>query len=195
MNTIEALAGTGSTLYAICHNPDGTVWNRVNQAFEAFNSANWADYAISLTEQTGSGYFRGVYPSGISGVITTDVIYTQAGIAPALIDAPASGIGQSLGVNLASINMDTSAVAKLLASLGTMALGAVTSSGTSTPILLYVDLNDASDVYQGRLLAMRSGAAVRAIANITAFDPTAHTLALAGPLPAAPAVGDLFIII
>ena len=92
---------TGFTAYShIRKTSDGTVWN--GSSFVSWNAANWATYAVSLTEQTSSGYYQGTFPAGItdddSYFIST---YGQEGGSPAVGDTP---IGQDLykfdGTNL-----------------------------------------------------------------------------------------------
>ena len=194
-NPIETTFSSGATLYAVIHHTDGRVWNDVAQAYHAFNEANWASYAILLAEQGASGYYRATFPSGASGdFLTTEVVYQQAGGAPATIDAPATGVGQSQGVDVAAIKASVIAAQNLRLSALSMKQGTIVA-GASTTTLLYTDLGDASDVYQGRLLVMTSGDELRAYANIASFDPITAALLLAGGLPGVPAPGDTLLII
>ena len=195
MNPIETVFSSGATLYAVVHHPDGTVWNVSLAVFEAYNAAHWADYAVALTEQGASGYYRGTFPAGAAGdFLTTEVVYQQAGGSPALGDAPATGVGQSQGVDVAAIKASAIAAQNLNLSALSMKQCSIVA-GTSTTMLLYTDLADASDVYQGRLLVMTSGDELRAFANIASFDPVTSALLLAGALPGIPAEGDTLLIV
>ena len=196
LNPIETVFSSGVTLYAVIHNPDGTIWNNVDLAWEAYNGANWAEYAVPLVEQGASGYYAGAFPAGAAGVLTSDVVYKQAGGSPPTIDAPATGIGQSQGVDVAAIKASVVAASNLNKSLLTMIQGAVTSSGTSTASKIYTDLSDtADDVYQGRIVVFTSGDLIRQVANIAAYDGAGKFLTLAGAFTEAPAVADAFIIV
>lgn len=195
LNPIETTYSSGSTLYAVAHHTDGRIWNNTLLVWESYNDARWAQYAIPLTEQGVSGYYRADYPEGAGGILSTEVVYNQAGVAPALGDAPATGVGQSQGVDVAAVKTDVDAASNLQKSLSTETQGAITSSGVSTDSMLFTDLDDLLDVHQGRLLIMTSGDCLRAVANIASYNPVTHALSLAGPLPAAPGVADSFIIV
>lgn len=56
-------------------------------AFENFNSAHWANYVTSLTEQTSTGYYTAAFPSSIAAGKYTEVFYQQAGGTAAVGDA------------------------------------------------------------------------------------------------------------
>jgi hypothetical protein len=79
---IESVLQTGVIAYAIIRNNAGLVWN--GSSFEAYNSANWATYAVSLTEQASSSYFKASFPSAISAGIYSFVIHQ--GSPPAIGD-------------------------------------------------------------------------------------------------------------
>ena len=86
---IESIFTSGQTLYAVIRNRlNGQVWNNNSLAFEVFNSAHWAQYAIALTEQTGSGYYSATRPAGLAGFLTSDSIYQQGGGSPTIGDTP-----------------------------------------------------------------------------------------------------------
>lgn len=55
---------SGLTAYAFIRDSSGNIWN--GSSFVSFNVANWATYAISMTEQTSSGFYSGAFPSSIS---------------------------------------------------------------------------------------------------------------------------------
>lgn len=196
-NPIETTFSSGATLYAVIHHTDGTVWNESLQVFEAYDDAKWAQYAIALTEQGSSGYYRGTFPAGAKGdFLTTEVVYQQAGGSPTLGDAPATGVGQSQGFDVAAIAKSCVAAQRLAISLGGMITGAVTSAAAPTASEFTTDLPDtANNVYQGRLMLFYTGGLLRQVANIAAFNGTTKAIKVAGPYTAAPGVADAFIIV
>ena len=61
-------AKNGNNLYAMLYQGDGTVFNVVTGKYEAFTLANYANYAIALSEQGGvgaSGVFMAAMPSTV----------------------------------------------------------------------------------------------------------------------------------
>lgn len=114
---------------------DGTVWN--GSAFVTYNQADWSSYAVSLTEQTNSGYYQGTFPTGIndndSYFIAT---YGQVGGSPAVGD---TGIGQDLykfdGTNLYnSVSLTAQMKADVLSQVQLAFNTAIPSSPTSDSI-------------------------------------------------------------
>lgn len=75
---------TGLSLYALIRDISGQVWN--GSAFEAYNSAHWSTYAITLTEQTSSGYYKGSFPAAIAAGIYSFVVHQGS---PATLGDPA----------------------------------------------------------------------------------------------------------
>ena len=196
MNPVETTYSSGSTLYAVIHHTDGRVWNDITELWEAFDDSKWVQYSIPLTEQGASGYYRAAYPAGAAGVLTTEVVYNQAGGSPGTVDAPATGVGQSQGVDVAAIKTNVVSASNLEQSLSSMIQGAVTAIGTSTASKIYTDLSDAAaNVYQGRIIIFTSGVLIRQVANILSYDETDNFLTVAGPFTAAPALADTFIIV
>jgi len=119
---------SGSTLYAIFfRRSDGKVWNTSGTpAFETWNAANIANYAVALTQLTGSstlGLFQVSAPAGVGFTAVSDVIIIkQAGGSPAVTDSVVNH-GQtgplSDAVNVASIAADAITAAALAADAGT----------------------------------------------------------------------------
>lgn len=92
---LQALAATGSVVYSqIFRDSDGLIWNTAGTpAFEAYATANIADYDIAMTEAgTASGYFTGDLPTLAAGTYTY-VARVRAGGSPAESDSVA-GIGR-----------------------------------------------------------------------------------------------------
>ncbi|MFN3650090.1 MAG: hypothetical protein ACK47B_10970 [Armatimonadota bacterium] len=74
---------TAKTVYALLLNATGQAWN--GAAFEALTSANWATYAIALTEVAGTGIYLGNMPAVAAGVYSV-TLYERQGGAPATSD-------------------------------------------------------------------------------------------------------------
>lgn len=94
---------TGQTLYATLDgltSPNvGLRWNTSTTAFETVTSADWTNYAITMTEATGTGYFTCNQPSGIpAGTPLSVTIYQRIGGSPATTD-PVKGAGMIGGTS------------------------------------------------------------------------------------------------
>ena len=83
---------TGKTVYVVVLDGSGRAWNTSTSAFETIDTANWANYAVALTEQQTSGVYVGDFPSGIatSGRYRA-IAYEQLGGAPASGDLAVAG--------------------------------------------------------------------------------------------------------
>ena len=198
--TIESIFATGNTLYVVIHglvSGVSKVWNPTLNtglgAWDTYAGANWAQYAIAMTEQAGSGYYSASYPTLISGVLTTDVTYVQGGGSPALGD-PAAFAQRSQGDSVAAIAGDTQPALNLSASTGSQQTGALI--GVPTASLLPTNLTSTTtDTYLGRVIVMTSGAAIQQVQYITAYDGSTKILTLAAPLVTIPSATDTFVII
>lgn len=193
MTPIETTFTSGAVLYAILHNPDGTVWNDLNQAWEVESDAAFAQYAIPLTEQGASGYYSAPYPPAITDVLTTEAIYNQSGGAPAVADAPAIGIAQSQGSNMAAIGNSVAALLNFMASAGAIVRGSAIAGTLSTTQATTGLASVVVDAFVGRVILWTSGAAVNQASNITAYDGAG--LLTFAPLSVAPGASDTFIIL
>jgi len=70
---------TGATLYAQVRNDDGQIWETVGPSFEAYSTANIANYDIALTEQgTASQFYTFTFPSAITAGVFSVAIYSGA---------------------------------------------------------------------------------------------------------------------
>lgn len=197
MIPIETVYQTGSTLYAVIHNPDGTVWNTTLNTgaggWEAFNSAHWSQYAISLTEQSPTGYYRGTYPTAITGVLTTEAVYVQLGGSPATSDS-VTGLAQTQGANMAAVGGDVTAAINMSISGGELVQGAAvtgTLSKTQASTNLSASLINA---YTNRTILWTSGVLAGVAAGITGYAVTNGVLTFT-PVPAVPEDGSTFLII
>lgn len=55
---------SGLPVYAFLRDETGAIWN--GSSFVTFNVSNWATYALSMTEQTSSGFYSVAFPVSIS---------------------------------------------------------------------------------------------------------------------------------
>lgn len=191
---IEVLYPVSSAnLYAIRHNPDGTVFNVTDDEWQAYDQTKWEDYAISLTEQAGSFYYRATPPDASTDVIATDCIYVRAGATPALGDIPI-GSAQTSGVNVFSINGDVLPATKMGKSAGTEVTGAAIS-GTLTTKAMSTDLTNAlTNAYVGRSIVWTSGSLTGVAAGIVSYNGTTKVIGFTA-VPTAPSPGDEFVIV
>lgn len=192
---LETFTVTGQFPYVVIHHPEGWVWNTTlldgAGDWEPFNGGHWAQYAIPLTEQTGSGYYSAPYPAAIGDVLTTDVVYY--GETPTLGDNPGGGTN-SQGTNIAAIAADAAVPQSLQRSLATMVRGAVIA-GTLTTTAFTTDVVNAEvNAFQGRSVLFATGALAGQGGVISAFDPDTGLLTVTGAFTAAPAVDDVFVI-
>jgi hypothetical protein len=171
----------------------GNVWNTGTQLFEAYNSAHWAQYAVPLVERAGTGFYTAPYPSGIVGVLTSEVLYQQGGGSPALGDTPITTLF-SQGVNLAAIAGSLSAAINLSTTAQTAQQGAA-ATGTLSKTQATTNLSQVlANFYVGRTLLWTSGVLAGAAAAITGYAASGGLLTFT-PLAAAPSAGDSFIIL
>lgn len=81
-----AFSIAGATLYAQVRNSVGQIWNTASAAFQAYATANIADYDIALAQQgTASHYYAGDIPAIIAGTYQV-VVLLRAGASPAESD-------------------------------------------------------------------------------------------------------------
>lgn len=140
-------ATTGQTDYAVIHNSTGQYWN--GTAFEVFNSGNWSNYVIALTEDrsgaNGTGYYKSTFPAAITAGRYTFTFYQQLGGSPSLGD-PAIGSGGPM--YWTGSNEDQGASITTLALLNSTAIPELTSIPGPTPtmmqalMLLYMSLRN-----------------------------------------------------
>ena len=192
-NPIETGYITGRTIYVVIHY-NGQVWNTGTNLFENYNSAHWANYAISLNEQSGSGYYSASYPSQIAaGTLSTEVIYQQTGGSPALGDT-IIGLGASQGVNMMQVAYDQNAVLNFQKSASTI-VQATAVTGTLSTTQMTTNLTVAvNDFYVGRIIIWTSGSLQNQATNITAYDGATKKLTFTA-VTSAPANNDTFVIV
>lgn len=189
----------GQTLYVVVRNAvTGQVWNPTtgpSGAWENYNSAHWAQYAIALTEQAGSGYYTAAYPAAIAtSVVTDETPHQQAGGTPTLGDVPVAPPFQSQGPNVSAIGGDPTAAATLQGSLAAITPAAVIA-GTLTAAAFTTNLTNANaNAYVGMAAGFASGALRGQASTVTAYDPATGTLTVAAPFTGAPGIGDALVI-
>ena len=193
---LELSYTSGAHIYAVIHGVvSGTrqVWNPTLNTgaggWQAYNSANWGQLAIALTEQSGSGYYAATYPVGAAGVITSEVFYNN--VSPTLGDAPISSVAYTQGRNVTGFNGDPVAAANAQLTAGAEVFGTALTGATNQVIPTNLTTAQAAAAVGGSLIfsAAATGAPNCAGRVISA---SASTLTLAAPLPAVPANGDAF---
>lgn len=197
---IRAIFTTGANLYAVERGLVAgveQVWNPTLNAgaggWEAYNSAHWAQYAVALTEQAGSGYFSAAFPAGIGAVKTWETIYQRAGGAPALGDVAVAS-SESQGTNVQAIAGDPTAAPTLQQALTAELTGAAAGVPTAQVIPTTLTL-PLANALAGRSIVFTSGAAINCAGRIISYAPTNGVLTLAAPLAVAPAAADTFLIV
>ena len=92
---------TGQTVYAVGRVPQGEsvgLWaNPTTPGVEAFDVANWAQYAIAMTELGDTGLYEGDFPrtsiDPSQNIISLEVIYfQQVGASPVETDTKITGV-------------------------------------------------------------------------------------------------------
>lgn len=190
---IEVLYVTGRTLYAIIINPNGQYWRVDNLVFENFNAANWTHYAVALTENSPTAYYRATYPTQITTVVPSDAVYEQLAGSPATSDR-SIGLGKSQGVNVSEISGALSSTSNISVSAGSEVQGA-TIAGTLSQTQMSTNLvNTLTGAYVGRSIIWTSGNLQNSAAGITAYDGSTKIMTFTA-VPIAPANGDTFIIV
>ena len=198
---IIALVFTSAqNLYVVLRNAvTGQVWNtslNSGGGWENYASGHWANYAIALTEQAGSGFYSVAYPTGIAATdLSIETFYQRGGGSPVLGDAPATGLGNSQGQNLTAVAGDAGAASTFEESLSSMTVGAV-AAGTLTANSFTTNLSEtAVNAFSGLSIRFTKGASlVGEAALIVAYNPTGGLITIAGSLTAAPVAADGFII-
>lgn len=203
MASLEVFSATGNTLYVVLRNVSNQVWNVGAAAWQTYNVANWAQYAIPLTEDTSSGWYTAAVPAGISTTTVLRIlVYGQLGGSPAAGDdnlgvsiSTWTGSTWSTSVDVASISGSTTAAIRLALSAATIVSGAAVT-GTLTVAQMTTNLSAAVDkLYYGRVVYFTSGALAGQVAAISGYNGTTKTITFFQVITSAPANGDSFIIV
>lgn len=110
-------AATGQSWYSIQITNAGLYQN--GTAYEAFNSANWASYAVTLSDPNTKGRYEASMPLSPASYVD-QWFFRRAGGSPAITDAPALGLdpntywnGSAFQNDITSINGSASAASSL----------------------------------------------------------------------------------
>lgn len=193
---IETIQATADNIYAVCKNRlTGQTWNTVTPGWENFNAANWADYAIALTQDGSTGYFWTARPAGQVGSLVTDVFYVRAGADPATTDAPPYNLVHNLGENLAAIYGDAvNAPANLQAGTGLSQIAGAVAAGTITNTSFPTNLGDlTNNLIANRTLYFTSGALKGSAVAVLGYVGSTGVITVS-PLVGAPSANDTFLI-
>lgn len=198
MSNIEYAYIPDRTLYAV-DELAGQFWNTNTNMRESFNSANWAHYAIPLSEYTGTGIYFAAYPASIpAGQLSTQIIYQQNGSTPTLPSLPGGdsflSMGQSQGTNIQTINGNGTAAINLALATATEIVGAAVTGTLSTTQMSTNLINANNGAFVGRSIYWTSGALVGMGSAITGYAVTNGVLTYTA-VPIAPSAGDTFIIV
>lgn len=86
-NEIEVNYKHNASVYVLIRNRISQIWNTNSLAFENYLTANYSNYAISLTEQgTASAFFAGTFPATIPPGVYGITAKNQVGGSPAESD-------------------------------------------------------------------------------------------------------------
>lgn len=194
---IQALYATGNNLYAVLINPaTSQFYNNMISVWEAYNPAHWGVYAVPMAEAAGSGYYSAFYPiPPNSQVLSTDIIYAQAGGSPMLGDVVASNIYSSQGVNIGAVGNSAQAGQNMGFALGTQRVGAINGTPPSATLLLTNLTSTEVGAYAGRAIIMTSGLLVEQASLITGYDGAGNLTIVPLPSGGTPASSDTFIIV
>lgn len=194
---LEAVYQTSQNLYAVLVSPvDGKVWNENTQLWENYNSGHWSQYAVVMTEYSGSGYYRASYPIASPAVLSTDLIFARNGGSPALGDTPVTQVYHSQGENVGAVGNSWTSAQNMTYALGSQQLGSILGTPSSPTVLPTNLTSTETDAYAGRAVIMTGGTLIQQASFITAYDGTLFTLTINGfPSGGTPANGDTFIII
>lgn len=217
---VEAFTDSGLTLYVMIRNAAKEVWNTDSGAFEAWNASNWTDYAISMTEDSQSGFYWAAVPAAIGAGRLTLLVYNQLTVpgSPAAGDQKfgnstglwdgttwesgwsttsrtVTGLGASATVDVGKINGVAAAAVKLGISANTIITGTA-AAGTLSVSQMTTDLTfTIAKLLYGRVIYFTSGALTGRAAAIADYTVAGGKLTFASPLPVAPTAGDTFDII
>lgn len=209
---IPTFAGTGQSVAAtIMDMQTAQMWN--GAALEVFNGAHYnAQYGVAMPEQTGSGRYIMTMPGSLptGNYWVTPYILSAPPNLTIGVDNPLDvlrvGWDMALGLiidinsplNVGKINGSSPAALNLALSANQFAIGAA-AAGTLTSTQMTTNLpGTVANIYAGRVLIFTSGVNAGLAVLITAFAVTGAKLTLIAynnlPAPAAPGVGDTFLI-
>jgi hypothetical protein len=88
---------SGATVYAVLLNGAGQAWRTDTGVFESPAAGDWADYAVTMTEQSTTGVYEGNFPAAITTAGVYPVLFRrQSGSSPAATDQNSGMLGGSI---------------------------------------------------------------------------------------------------
>jgi hypothetical protein len=89
---LQVSVQAGKTIYFLIRNRVSQIWNTNSLAFETYQTANYADYVVSATEQgTASAFYIGNFPSTITAGIYSAIAKQQLAGSQAETDPTVGG--------------------------------------------------------------------------------------------------------
>jgi hypothetical protein len=81
-NELQLIAPSGVNVYVVLRNPAGSPWN--GTTFESYDQTHQPAYAVVLSEETGSGFYKGDFPPAVTTPGRYSVVaFKRLGSAPA----------------------------------------------------------------------------------------------------------------
>src|SRR5208282_115945 len=78
---------SGSTVYAVVLNAAGQAWRTDTAVFESPTAADWANYGVTMAEQSTTGVYEGNFPAAITVAGAYSALFRQqSGGSPAATD-------------------------------------------------------------------------------------------------------------
>ncbi len=188
-----------TTVYCVIRDGVGKFWNSDTLALEDYNAANWADYAVALTQLGSSIFYDGTFPATLAAGCYRLYAFIQAGGSPSVTDDIEGFIGVDDqfywdGASLASL--DEVNVAKVAgSSAASLALAAfwagqeigVAQDGDSNTITLADEASSVTDAYVGMSVVILSGTGAKQVPRrITAYNGTTKVATLSKNWPTTP---------
>lgn len=178
---------------------------------EVYNPSNWSLYSIIMPEQTGSGCYILTVPGYLAagryfvGVYLCTISSPTPGIGDTPIDFVffdwdgGNVIGLGSALNMGAVNGSTPAAINLALSANAFVAGTA-AAGTLTNVQMTTGLTaTVPNIYAGRTMYFLTGVNKGLAVLVTAYTVTGGRLTFIAynnlPAPAAPGVGDTFLII
>lgn len=178
--TIQAHHVTGKTLYFQVRDFSGQVFSTVSSLFEAYSTANRANYDVAMTEEgTASGHYVGTFPAAIAVGDYAVEVFDQVGGAPAE--------GDTLVAVGSPIPWDGSALIETAILNGQVVLRSGTAqAGTLFSITLDAGASATNDLYVGSLVSATNGTGAEQVRLIVFYDGTTKIATVVPPWEVAP---------
>lgn len=180
---ISIATDSGQSMFFHVRKRDAYIWNTVGLAFEAYSSANYAQYKVALTEEGSCGFYKTNLPAGITWVDRYTLVFYNG-----------SGTVEGQDFFVGSIPFDYDGKNEAVPPFALMISGS-TIAGILSSTQATTDLTETTnDHYKGRIVMWRTGALIGQVTDITAYDGATKTMTFTA-LTEAPAAGDEFVIV